>query len=104
MIFSTVTSILVLALANILSVEAAQRNLQYGYSYAYYSYAYSTASTSLETAASIATGAIIGIIVGVVVCVAITVFCIVWFCCTHKVMVNGQMKRQCKFCGNKQAP
>ena len=84
---------LVFALANIISVDAAQRNLQYGYSYAYYAYSYSAAAEGLETAASIATGAIIGIVVGVVVCVALTVFCIVWFCCTEKVMVNGQLKR-----------
>ena len=93
MIFSAVTSILVLALANIISVDAAQRNLQWSSYNAYYAYSYSAAAEGLETAASIATGAIIGIIVGVVVCVAITVFCIVWFCCTEKVMVNGQLKR-----------
>ena len=49
-------------------------------------------------AAKVAMGAIIGIIVGSVVCFLITVFIIVWCCCMQVVVVDGQSKRQCKYC------
>ena len=119
MILPTVTSIVVLALANLMGAEAADagRNLQYYYyyssSYYYYyspsSYYYSSYyyydstyySDAVGTAAKVATGAIVGIVIGVVVCVAIVVFVIVWFCCTRKVLIDGQMKRECKCCPKK---